>query len=104
MIRRFKSFAWYRKIIYLLWQLYHKAWLKYYESIHGSPKLTTLPSPAKFTLLDLVAKYKTEANILPSHKKIFFECTKLHYLQWSTKEFKRWLGTARKIIQRYKLN
>ena len=77
-------------------------WILWFYSC--STKLTTLPSPANFTLLDLVAKYKTEANILPKHKKIFFECTKLQYLQWSTKELQRWLGIARKIIRRYKLN
>ena len=49
-------------------------------------------------------KYKLEASILPERKKIFFDCTKLQYRKWSTQELQRWLSTARKIIQRYKLN
>ena len=67
-------------------------------------KISTLPSPSQITLLALVEKYKLEANILPKHKKIFFDNTKLQYQKWSTKELQRWLSTARKIIQRYKLN
>ena len=102
--RRFKSSNWYRTIIRVLWQLHHQAWLEYCDNIHTPPKLTTSPSPAKITLLALVEKYKLEASILPKHKKIFFDCTKLQYRKWITKELQRWLSTARKIIQRYKLN
>ena len=102
--RRYKSSYWYRSIIKVLWQLHHQAWIEYCDNIHTPPKLTTLPSPAKITLLTLVSKYKLEVSILPKHKKIFFDCTKLQYRKWSTKELQRWLSTARKIIQRYKLN
>ena len=82
---RFKSSNWYRNIIRFIWQLHHKAWLDYCDTIHVPPKITTLPSPAKNTLLALVEKYKIEANILPKHKKIFFDCTKLQYRKWNTK-------------------
>ena len=45
--------------------MHHKVWLEYCDYIHIPQKLTTLSSPAKNTLLNLVAKYKTEAdNIL----------------------------------------
>ena len=91
-------------MIRFMWQLYHKAWLEYCDTIHAPPKLSTLPSLAQITLLALVEKYKIEANILPKHKKIFFDCTKLQYQKWSIKELQRWLSTARKIIQRYKFN
>ena len=77
--RRFKSFNWYRTIIRVLWQLHYQSWLEYCDNMHTPPKLTTLPSPAKITLLALVEKYKLEASILPKHKKIFFDCTKLQY-------------------------
>ena len=91
-------------MIRFIWQLRHKAWLEYCDTIHAPPKLSTVPSPVQITLLALVQKYKIEANILPKHKKIFFDCTKLQYQKWSIKELQRWLSTARKIIQRYKLN
>ena len=91
--RRFHSSVWYRTIIRLLWKIHHKAWLEYCDSGHIPQKFNTLSSPAKTTLLTLVAKYKTETDILPTHKNIFF-----------LKELQRWLSTARKIIQRYKLD
>ena len=84
--------------------MHHKVWLEYCDSIHVPQKLATLPSPVKITLLTLVDNYKTEADIFPTHKKIFFKCTTLQYSKWSIKELQRWLSTARKIIQRYKLN
>ena len=84
--------------------MHHKAWLEYCDSVHVPQKLNTLLSPAKNTFLTLVAKYKTEADILPTHKKIFFKCTTLQYSKWNKKELQRCLSTARKIIQRYKLN
>ena len=102
--RRFKSATWYRTIIRALWQLHQQAWLDYCNIIHTPPKSTTLPSPAKITLLALVEKYILESSILPKHKKLFFACTKLQYRKWSTHELQRWLSTARKIIQRYKMN
>ena len=57
--------------------MHHKAWLEYCNSVHVPPKLNTLPFPAKNALLTLVAKYKTETDILPTHKKIFIKCR--HY-------------------------
>ena len=74
--RRFKSSTWYRNMIRFMWQLHHKAWLEYCDTIHAPPKLSTLLSPAQITLLALVEKYKIEANILPKHKKIFFDYTR----------------------------
>ena len=59
--------------------MHHKAWLEYYDSVHVPQKLNTLPSPAKKSLLTLVANYKTEVDTLPTHKKIFFKCTTLKY-------------------------
>ena len=44
--RRFKSSTWYRNMIRFTWQLHHKAWLEYCDTIHAPPKLSTLPSPA----------------------------------------------------------
>ena len=75
--RRFKYFLWQRNIIQLLWQLHHNAWLEYCDNMHSPIKLNTLPSSAKNNFLTLTAKYKTEAYILPKHKKMFFSCTKL---------------------------
>ena len=75
--RRFKSSTWYRNMIRFMWQLHHKAWLEYCDTIHAPPKLSTVPSPVQITLLALVQKYKIEANIPPTHKEIFFDCTML---------------------------
>ena len=52
--------------------MHHKVWLEYCDSVCIPQKSNTLPSPAKITLLTLVAKYKTETDILPTHKNIFF--------------------------------
>ena len=84
--RRFKSSVWYRHIIKLLWKLHHTAWIEYCDSIHVPPTLTILASPAKILRLTLVAKINIEAEIHPEHKNIFFNCTTLQYLKWSTNE------------------
>ena len=79
------------------------AWILWFYSCSAKTSHSSI-SRKKITLLTLVDNYKTEADIFPTHKKIFFKCTTLQYSKWSIKELQRWLSTARKIIQRYKLN
>ena len=45
-----------------------------------------------------------QGQLLCNIAHLIFACTKLQYRKWSTHELQRWLSTARKIIQRYKLN
>ena len=68
----------------------------------------SIPHP-KRTFYNLPQKYpsnlsKLKVIFFKKYKKIFFSYTDLSYLEWSTKELYRWLSSARKILQRYKLS
>ena len=100
--KRFTSSSWFRSIIPFLWNLHHKAWIDYCNTIHSPDTTTRKITTAKSTLLKLVDKYILEATILPIYKKLVFSCKASNYQLWSITELQKWLSTVRGILRRYR--